>query len=194
MSILKQIQDAVVAALKTYLQTFVYEINVPAEIKDIVRTVHSETLKCKNATAVRNYLITTINNTSIVWRKLAPYTSYNKLLIHLESVIDNPLFSTKSILIAQNTELHEHYLQQQTSLFQPLQQEIAKLKNANKVLTKTVTELQQENKRLRIENDFLLQEMQQMFANISGKLSSIQEQTRQKSVEQDYQAVTTLVH
>ena len=114
--------------------------------------------------------------------------------MHLESVVENPIFSTKNILMTQNTELHEHYIQQQNALFRPLQVEIANLKSANKALTKSVNDLQQENKRLRIENDFLMQEMQHMFSNIAGQLSNIEQQTRRGGIDQQCEANFTLVH
>ncbi|MDQ2995257.1 MAG: hypothetical protein M3R00_10020, partial [Pseudomonadota bacterium] len=174
MNILQQMQKALTASIKSYLRTYVFEANVPIHIKEFIKTIHADVSKCKNALALRNYLLGVIENSSSFWRKLTPFTTYNRLLTQLEEVVNNPQFSAQNILLAQNTELHQHYIQQQNNLFKPLHEEITHLKDTNKILTRSVAELKKENKRLHIENEYLMQEMQQMFSNIAGKLNNIE--------------------
>jgi FtsZ-binding cell division protein ZapB len=157
---------AVLTEMRQYLEkNFITFGDAPKAMADEVKKIADHVKKSTDAMHLRQYLLDYIGLTSSFWRIFAAYTHHNKLLSHLESVVNSPEFSPQSIHLAQITHVHEHYLVKQKELIEPLQIEIQTLRSTCDKLQTTVTSLREENNRLRIENDFFMSEI----VTIQGK-------------------------
>lgn len=143
--------------------------DVPASLADEVKQIATRIKKTADATQLRNYLLDYIGLTSSIWRTIAPYTNYNKLRCHLETVVNSPQFSPQAIQIAQISSVHEYYLEKQKELIEPLQIEIHSLRGLCQSLQSNVTSLREENQRLRVENDFFMKELVTMQTQATNK-------------------------
>lgn len=176
---------AVLAEMTKFLDTHFVDYNLaPKAIADEIENIANRVKKSTDAMKIRHYLLDIIASTSSFWRAIAPYTYYNKLITHLETVANSEEFTVHSIHMAQITELHEHYLIKQKELIQPLQIEIYRLQKTCEALEKTIKSLREENTRLRKENDFFLKELESLHEKITAeKENKIQEsKTKTKSV------------
>ena len=155
-----QYQTAILNEMRQFLENnFVTLGASPNYLADEVKTIADHVKKSADATHLRNYLLDYIGLTSNFWRTLAPYTYHNKLLSHLEAIVNSPDFSPQSIQLGQITHLHEYYLTRQKQLIEPLQIEIQSLRTASEKLQNTVSALREENLRLRTENEFFIKEL-----------------------------------
>ncbi len=164
---------AILGEMKKYLElNFISYNHAPKEIADEIQIIAERVKKTTDALQIRHYLLNYIGSTSSFWRTIAPYTYHNRLLSQLEKVVTSDEFSIQSIHIGQMTQLHEHYLVKQKELIEPLQLEIYRLQQSCETLQKTVTALREENARLRIENDFILKEMESLHEKLVAETES----------------------
>lgn len=161
---------AVLGEMKKYLATnFVSYEDAPKHIADEIEIIAIHVKKSTEAIQIRHYLLNYIGAASSFWRTIAPYTSHNRLLSHLEKVVNSDEFSLQSLHMAQVTELHEHYLVKQKELIEPLQIEIYRLQKTCDTLQKTIEALRKENVRLHKENDFFLREIESLHEKITAE-------------------------
>ncbi len=176
MKIHTQFKQDVLEEIKEFLdKNFTTVDSIPKPIADEAKKLASYTRKSSNATQLRTYVVDYIALASPFWRKLAPFTHFNKLISHLEKVVNLPQYSPQSIQISQITSVHEHYLEKQKELIEPLHIKIYSLQSSCQILQKTVASLREENVRLRIENDFFTQEIIALHTKFNNNTSPIRQ-------------------
>lgn len=163
-----QFKSDTIDEIKEYLnKNFVTLDATPKLVVDETKKLASRVRKSTDALHLRTILIDYIALASPLWRKIAPFTNFNKLVAHLEAIVNRPEYSPQAIQLSHITHLHEYYLVKQKELIEPLQIQIHSLQVSCQVLQKTVTSLRDENNRLRIENDFFTQEIMTLHAQFS---------------------------
>jgi len=140
-----------------------------------VRTIAARVKKLQDPMHLRHYLLEYIGLTSAFWRAIAPYTISNQLRNSLETIVNRPQFSLEAIHAAKVNGVHEHYLQKQRELIAPLTTEIRSLQTLCNSLKTTVNTLREENKRLKIENDFFMQELVKVQDQMINRKTSVAE-------------------
>lgn len=163
-----QFKSETIETIKEYLNKhFVTTEATPKAVADEAKKLASRVRKSTDALHLRTILIDYIALASPLWRKIAPFTNFNKLVAYLESVVNRAEYSPHAIQLSHITHLHEYYLVKQKELIEPLQIQIHTLQLSCQVLQKTVSSLRDENNRLRIENDFFTQEIMTLHAQFS---------------------------
>jgi len=160
--------------IKNYLDSnFVTAQATPTPVAEETKKLATWVRKSTDALHLRTILIDYIGLASPLWRKIAPFTHFNKLVAHLEAVVNRAEYSPQAIQLSHITHLHEHYLIKQKELIEPLQIQIHTLQVSCQVLQKTVASLREENHRLRIENDFFTQEIMTLHAQFTDNPATI---------------------
>lgn len=166
---------------------------IPKPFGDEVKLVADRVRASVDASTLRSYLLNYIAQTSALWRKLAPYTNYNKLLSRLEMVVNLPEYSPQAIQVAQITHLHQYYLGKQNELIVPLQREIHSLRRTCHKLQSTVSTLREENRRLRVENEFFIKEIvsiQTRFADMACDANFSERSCKEESLANSMEEIT----
>lgn len=156
---------------------------VPRSLTEEAKLIANQVRNTRQPTQIRTYLQEYIGLTSSFWRSIAPYTIYNKLLSQLELVLKKPEFSAAAIQIAHLNSIHEHYLEKQKELIEPLQTELQALRSSCQSLQNTVTCLREENERLTLENEFFMKEllsMQTQMTHVAIAAAGLQPPTKKE--------------
>jgi hypothetical protein len=140
-----------------------------------VRIIAARIKKLQDPMHLRHYLLEYIGLTSAFWRAIAPYTISNQLRNSLETIVNRPQFSPEAIHTAKVSGVHEYYLEKQKELIVPLATEIRSLQTLCNSLKTTVSTLREENQRLKIENDFFMQELVKVQDQMTNRKSPVAE-------------------